>query len=367
MESSILSLEELKKISKYSDGLYDFDLSAIFVDYWKPLQNTLIQLGLNKLKGIGFNYETFVRASVEMKSYKRSNKAGGVKPHPPIELEGSIQQNIKDLIPDLVGLLSRFIPRTRSINSLKFANLPFGMNEVEILSLSIQQCAPLRVLNFTNVPLYDNGFAKLCEALNRQSVQELTCKNCGLSDAIAPVILNLAEMHGRIQKIAEKHAQQNNEKNLGLVCLHVIDLSENNFTSKFIEEIQEGVDASPIVSIDVSSNPEIDTSVIQSPKFVVEGVSKNDLSPNQYEKELKKENERLKRIVSRLIQGKDICALRSDLYAVGPRAGELSEYIKILDKLCADIDTDDSYVPKLRQKAPKKKRAESARDRLYPK
>ena len=369
MESlKILSLEELKKISKFSGGVYDFDLSAVFVDYWKPLQNTLIQLGVSKLQGLGFNLETLVKANAAMRAFRRSSKAGRVRPHPPIELEGSIQQNDRELIPELVGLLSRIIPKTRSIKTLKFTTMPFGMNEIEILSQSIQQCGSLRVLYFSDIPLYDNGFAKLCEALNRQAVQELTCKNCGLTDAIAPVLLNLIEMHGRIQKVAEKHAQQNNEKNIGLVCLHVLDLSNNELTTKFVDEVEEGIDVSPITSIDISGNKEVDSTKITSPKFTAsaEG-AKKDLTQGEYERELLKENERLKRVVSQLVNGKDVSALRSDLYAVGPRAGELSEFIGILDDMCAAIGADESYVPKPRKKATRKKRSQSARDRLYPK
>ena len=163
MESSaILSLEELKKISNYANGVYDFDLSAIFIDYWKPLQNTLIQLGVNKLPGIAFNLQTLLKSNAEMKAFRRSNKAGRTRPHPPIELEGSIQQNNRELIPELVGLLSRIIPKTRSIRTLRFTSMAFGMNEIEILSQSIQQCGSLRVLQFCDIPLYDNGFVILC-------------------------------------------------------------------------------------------------------------------------------------------------------------------------------------------------------------
>ena len=364
----ILSLEELKKISKFSGGVYDFDLSAIFVDYWRPLQNTLIQLGISKLNGLGFNLETLVRANAQMKAFRRSSKAGRIRPHPPIELEGSIQQNNRELIPELVGLLSRIIPKTRSLKTLKFTTMPFGMNEIEILSQSIQQCGSLRTLYFSDIPLYDNGFAKLCEALNRQAIQELTCKNCGLTDAISPVLLNLVETHGRIQKIAEKHAQQNNEKNIGLVCLHILDLSNNELTSKFVEEVEEGVDASPVTTIDISGNKDVDPSKIKSPKFTISTeAARRDLSQSDYEKELLKENDRLKRVVSQLVNGKDVAALRSDLYAVGPRAGELSEFIGILDDMCAAIGADESYVPKPRKKTTKKKPQQSAKDRLYPK
>ncbi|EAY13904.1 hypothetical protein TVAG_028570 [Trichomonas vaginalis G3] len=365
----ILSLEELKKISKSSEkNFYEFDLSAIYIDYWNPLKYTLIQNGPLNIQGIGFNYQTFINFQAQLKQAKKNTSSKGMY-HPPIEYEGSIQKNCKDLIPELIGLLSRIIPKTRTIRQLSFRTMPFGLNEIEILSQSIIQCNSLRVLKFSDIPLYDNGFAKICESLKRQAVQELQCKNCGLSDAIIPAFVDLLENHCRIQKIAEKHAEQNKDKNLGLVCLHVIDFSNNNLTTRFVDEIHEILDSSPVTSLELTGNDDIDFSTVQSPKIVLGGgddSTDKSSSISAREKELERENLRLKRVVSSLVQGKDVVALRSDMYAVGDRANELAEHVRILDELCMKFESGEMSPPRPKKKPAKKKRAQSARSRLFP-
>lgn len=365
-----LSHEELKKIGKSSEkGCYDFDLSAIYIDYWNPLKNTLIQSNSLKILEIGFNYQTYIDLQAQLKQAKNRPQSKRMF-HPPIEYEGSILKNCPDVIPELIGVLSRIIPKAKTIRALSFRTMPFGLNEIEILSQSIIQCSSLRVLRFSDIPLYDNGFAKLCESLKRQSIQELQCKNCGLSDEIVPVFIDLLECHGRIQKIAEKHAEQNKEKNIGLVCLHVIDFSHNNLTTRFVDQIHDVIDASPVTSLDLTGNEEIDFSTVESPKIILENeglANDGSLGIPAREKELERENLRLKRIVSSLVQGKDVVALRSDLYAIGDRANELAEHVRILDELCMKFENGDIEPPRPKKKKPaKKKRAQSARNRLFP-
>ena len=134
----------------------------------------------------------------------------------------------------LVGFLSIVIPKTKNMNKLLLSSFPLTINHVEILSQCVIQCSPFGDLQFCNIPLNDGGFIIITIALRRQAVQVLQCRNCGLTDKNGPILLGLVSFHTKIQKIAGKNIQQNNEPDIGLVYLRQYGHSENKLTNKFV-------------------------------------------------------------------------------------------------------------------------------------
>ena len=221
------------------------------------------------------------------------------------------------------------------MNNLLLSSFPLTINHVENLSQCVIQCSPFGVLQFCNIPLNDGGFIIITIALRRQAVQVLQCRNCGLTDKNGPILLGLVSFHTKIQKIAGKNIQQNNEPDIGLVYLRQYGHSENKLTNKFVESIVTDINMSPVQTINLSGNEEIEETLIESPKLIF---GSGDFCNSKgkklalYEKELRKENEKLKQIFTKIVGGKDVVALRSDLYAIGQRAAKLTEHIKILDE-----------------------------------
>lgn len=360
MNKKIFTEKELRSLSDTSQGFLDFDLSSIDINYWEAFQNTLIQLGKTTIKGIGFNLKTCAKAMQEIKLRKKLLKTGKTLHHPPIAFEASVQHNNPRLIPELVGLLSRIIPRSTSLSLLSFVLMPFGFVEIDILTQSICQCKYLRVLRFDDVPLHDNGFIRLSEALKRQAVQELQCRRCGLTDNIKDTFLELVATHVQIQRLADRKAELNSVPNLGTVCLSLLDFSDNNLTDHFVRLVQESVEHSPIVSLDLTGNKNIRVETILTSKILVRNTEmegKETITSLSFrEKVLSDENKRLRKTVEALVQGRNVTALRSDLYAIGPRANELARHIEVLDQLCEDIDEMDSETTQTSAKKTTKKK-----------
>ena len=196
----------------------------------------------------------------------------------------------------LVGFLSIVIPKTKNMNKLLLSSFPLTINHVEILSQCVIQCSPFGVLQFCNIPLNDGGFIIITIALRRRAVQVLQCRNCGLTDKNGPILLGLVSFHTKIQKIAGKNIQQNNEPDIGLFYLRQYGHSENKLTNKFVESIVTDINMSPVQTINLSGNEEIEETLIESPKLIFESgdfCNSKGKKMALYEKELRKENEKL--------------------------------------------------------------------------
>ena len=360
MEKKVFSLEDLQAIANYDGQTYNFDLSRIDVDDFEPLLNTLYMYGLTNIHGIGFN--------CDLQILQKAKKESKTKKHPPRELENSAFRNNDRIVPLAIAMLSRILPRTESIEIIKFRGLRLEYKDIDVLAQSIEECRTLRVIKMQDIELKKRGFRRLAEAVKRQGVITIQCRNCLLNDTITDLVLDLIECHTMIQKEAERKAEAEADKSLGIVCLSTIDLRDNHLTPAFLERVEEVLDASPMLRLDVRGNPEITETDVHSPKAFAGKTEPRKIygslakTAQSREVQLEAENLRLKGILAQLTNGSDVAVLRTNLYAVGERAQELARHIDDLDSLCSRMEAELAKRPpplaELQQKAktPKPKR-----------
>lgn len=351
------TLDLLKKISTFKNNCYNIDLSSVSVDYFQPLLETLYSYGVKAIPGLGFNSDLSLTVAKELHAFRNSRRADSEVYHPPIEFEGSIFQNNAQFISELVGLLSRILPRTESIFILKFRSMLFEYRDIDVLSQSIYQCETLRVLKLHNIPLHDEGFERLSQALRRKSVTTLQCRNCKLTDQIADSLISLINYQTYVQREAERKAEQMKDKNLGIVCISMYDFRDNKFSNNFVSEIENEVDNSSILRFDLRGN-HISVDKVHSPKIVAGKMNKR-LTVNAaqtQEQRLEETNQRLHQILEQLTNGQKIALLSPGLYAIGARAPELADHIQMLDQFYGKIESGEISQKQLKKKPSLKKK-----------
>jgi hypothetical protein len=337
MDMGELPLEGLRELAKCKNETLNFDLSAIDADYFEPLLRSLYAHIPSELHGLGFNLDVLDadrKDKIKPEFHKRR--------HPAPELEHSIFRLFKPnvIVPRLIALLSRVLHKTHSLRVLKFRALPLQFPDVDVLAQSIEQCQSLRILSLSNFLLGTRGFERLILSLKKRGVQTLKCRNCALTDHITPLVVSLIAAHRLVQKEAERKAEQEKHRSLGIVCLSVFDFRNNQLTDEFVEGIKEIVEDSPVRQFDLRGNPAISADSPPGPKFLVGEEEGPQLYTPEREAQLEDENQRLRKDLKELTQGKDVAILRPDLYAIGDRAAELVRHIEALDTLCTMMEAD---------------------------
>ena len=358
-----LTIQDLINQGKQIENGIDFDLSAIFVGLNDPLFDAIINYSQNQLNGIGFNYDTLYQW--HNKRIKQSHSRSPQKPHPPIQMERSIQQNCDDIESCLMGVLSRILPSTESLSYLSLRHIPLLYPEIDVLSQSLSQCSSIRVLAIEDVPLKLKGFKRLSKALHNRAVICLRMKNCELDDSIADELLSLIHFHVKIQTDAQKKADFEHHP-CEVVSIVDYDFRENNFTSSFVQMLEADIQQSPIVRFDLRGNSKINSNVVTSPKIFIGPLSYeiNSKTKNQssttLQHQLEDENSALHAELNRLTDGKYVAFISKNLFAIGDRAPELVDHINALDSFCEDLQNESinsiSNPPPTKSQYPKKPR-----------
>ena len=353
----ILSLDQLESLGSCKNSVYSFDLSLIDIDYLDSLFDSIYFYAKKSIKGLGFNLDLSIKSTLDYFKFRKTKAAQHKQHHPQPELESSCFKNRPKLMQELIGLISRFLPQSDSIQKLKFRAMPFTFQDIDVLSQSIQQCSCLRELTLNNIPLSDEGFFSLALALRKRSVIKLKCRNCKLTDNISETVASLIQFHTNIQKEAEKKAEQEKNPNLGIICLSNYDFRDNNLTNEFIHAIEHDVEFSPITSFDVRGNLQITESSIASSKFYFGPNSSEPREkpepPESREIILERENRNLKETLKNLVGGQRVVMIMDDLYAIGNRSQELLSHIKQLDEFCGKLENQQFYNRTLSRGSPK--------------
>jgi hypothetical protein len=327
MSRANLPLAAVTSVARVKDGVYNFDLSQIDRDYFCPILSAIYTVGKTKWTGIGFNCQL----EDQTPSYVK---------HPPVELENSAKRLIPNLVPDLIGLLSRVLPKTITLKVLKFRSLRnFAFRETDVLAQSVARCQSLRVLKLRNIPLADEGFIRLAKALRRRAVITLQCRKCNLTDAIGSTLSSLIEYHAGVQAEAEQKAKQQKDRTLGIICLSQIDLRDNRLTKQFVDTVESIVTDSPVVKLDLRGNHRITAEDKVCPKIVVD-VPHSELSLEDREAELHQENQRLKATLREMTHDHDVEILGTGLYAIGKRSGDLADHLAVLNQVCERMEAE---------------------------
>jgi len=349
-QNQVFSYEILKGLGECKNDFLDFDLSSLDINEWTFFCNSLLHHGYKTIKGLGFNYKTLVNH--EFKSQQMSEFGSPTKRRcaPPLVLESSVQRILKKPVSELIGLLSRIIPKTKTISILQFTSIPISIPDIDILCQSIFQCSPLRSLRLQDIKLSTEGFSLLCESMKKQGIVEFQARKCQLNDESIPSLADLIDFHSKLQKEAErKRDMACNNKGI-LQPLMFLDLRDNEFTNEFIYSLTDLIEQSTLSVVYMSGNIDIDPDIVDSPKILFsqkDDPVKNKLVTQTKIDHLRQENQRLKAILAEITENNIVVPLPSGIYAVGNRAPDLSDHVQTLEVLHSKIKSHDpEFVPK---------------------
>lgn len=342
-----MTFRRLQEITNSQDDNIYVDLSAISIDLFNELRDLILEFGPKKIVCLSINCSTAVKYARKLES---TRKGGRVLP--PAPLEGSIYSQHHFLEADIVALMARVLPKSKSLKSLSFNFLEFTATDIDILAQSLSLCTSLRTLKFQAISLNKNEFQRLAQSLHHQFVMNLAFKKCNLNDQVFDSFIELINVHTTIQKAAERKAEIQ-KKPIGLVCLSNIDLRGNNFSKKFVQSIVPVIDSAPVYRVDLRDNYLIPSTFRISPKIVVGATpqisslsitssssSSKRKTPSsaklRKERELEIENRKLKRKLD-MFDSTNVASIDRKTFVIGERANELATHICELDKLTENL------------------------------
>lgn len=385
-----LTLKSIEELAKVDGNYYKFDLSRLSSEKFDNLLKSLTTMTVNKMTGVGFNIDllkkTKQRSKNTMKNGSRGEKLAQKKQHQlPIALSSSAIIKKKNATRNLCLLFSTTLPKSETLEFLKFRSLPLKFADIELLSQGIFESNTLRTLRFCDIPIGDAGFERLARALRHKSVINLQLRKCSLTDASGEAMRSLLFYHSYLQNEVEwvNSLYTRNEKQgqSPILCLSNLDLRDNEFTFEYIDTISDPlIDLGVIEVIDLRGNAGITSTVVaklipqipnttvltgpskpikaqKPPSKIFKSISslsntksKRSLSgtkdstgrgsPSRCSpktekrvKELEIENERLRTLIEYLKSNSNIVELEPGLNIIGPRAGEFVEHVVRLDQL----------------------------------
>ena len=361
-----LTPREMEQIAKFSDNIFKFDLSRISMESFDSLMRSLPNFASTNLAGIGFTNDLLVSTKRRIEEKHKENPRNPIQSQLPFSIENSASTRKPDYQKVLSNAVAQCLKNTKTITFLKFRFLNFKPTELDVLASAIYSCVPLRVLKFCDVPMGDSGFSRLCRSLRRKGVIEIQFRKCGLTDECAKDLRSLLSFQVFIRSENEWK-----DRVLGVptseVSLQMLDLRDNDFTFKFIDEVQDSLLDLPLSKLDLRGNLGLTELIIKDlvqmvPKIHIlvgptdlpksrekkysyatksaGSLSKTSGSSNMVKdtriakiRELEDENARLRALIEELKNGTNIAELENDLLIVGPRSLEFVEHITNLDKL----------------------------------
>ena len=325
------SLPELLHITNSTQFELNIDWSAISIDHYEKIKHALVKFGPTKFPRISFNCHT-----------KETHKAAiiGREKNLPHVLESSIAFQLPNFECEIAALISRILFKTKRVHNLILKSIQFDFSDLDVICQGIEACSSLRRLKLVSIPLCDEGFERLSASLRKKSVTELELRKCELSDACSSEVRQLVKFHTIIQKRQENIARRE-KKRADLVCLSSIDLRGNKFTRDFVDDIKEIVDNSPVYRFDIRDNVGIPSDIKLSTKFEIGSSPKRGRKAiMNSEDKLRRENEKLKGRINRLLGRKNIAAVNDYVFIIGRRAPELADHIFSLDRLCTKLEQE---------------------------
>ena len=324
------NFQRLKEITNSKDDDHvNCDLSSISIDHFSNLSNLLLEYGIKKIGFLNFNCNTAVTFTKDMLKAKKR----GIRLMPPSKLEGSIYSQNQDMESDVAALLSRILPKSKSLRSLAFHSICFSHCDFDVLSQALHINKSLRTLKFDGIPFRTSDFIHLARALQHRFLLNLTLRNCHLKNRIAEPLIKLIRSHNLIQRKAEQKADIE-KKSIGVICLSNIDLRDNKFTSDFVLGIVDEIEASYIYRLDLRDNARIPGSLQLSKKIIVGTTPIIHKSASKLSKrgELEVENRKLRSKLD-MLQTRNISTIDKRTFVIGERAKEFVDHVNELDSL----------------------------------
>ena len=374
-KAKYLSLNELEKMGSNVDGVYKFDISRISSDQYTSWLRSIAHYS-DSFKGLKFCLDLAEainrKRNFTNKNGTRGEKLGQSRQPLPVALDNSAMTRLPNASKDLYTTISKLVARAKEIEFLKFRNIQCTYPDIDLLSASIFQSNSLRKVHFCDVNMGDPGFERLCRALRKRSVIDLQCRKCGLTDKSALPLRSLLQFQPFLQYEFSWEDSLISEVTPGMssiVCLQKIDLRDNLFTSKFIDDVKDALYFEHFSIFDIRGNFGISEAIIapvrkeiqklnkKAPKKInikilvglsalpkesklmekkVASLKKHPQKTTNSEplskiKLLEEENRQLKYVIDCLQNHTNIETLEPGLDIVGTQAQQLVSHIRTLD------------------------------------
>ena len=338
---------ELSKLGKFSDKGVDIDLSRISSDELNTLLNTLKMRGKKGFQEISLNFDLYMRAKAKQKSTMQSKmetKTTKSRIGMPAALAMSAIGRRKTLTKDIADVLAEIISESKTLLRLNLRSITFTQSEIGIISNSFLNATSLRSLHFCDIPMGDSGFELLVKALKKELITDLQCRKCRLTDASSRALHSLISFHVSVQSETIWKYSLSEVTTPPLVCISKLDLRDNEFTYNMIRAIHDAILDLPITLLDLRGNIGITSSVVEKlqkeiPHTEIKtGISapirgKKQKKQTTKTKNLAQENAKLRGLANSIKRGSEIVEIMPDLAIIGPRANELADHIRKLDKI----------------------------------
>lgn len=362
-------------MSKHEGSSYKFDISRLTCEKFDQLMKTLQAKCKSDITGLGFTLDlleqTRRKAQNTEKSGSRGDKLAAKRNTVPVSLEASVVYKRKNVTRNILGTVAQILTKTESIDFLKFRSLPIKITDLDMLSDGIYACDTLRSLHLCDIPLGDAGFERLARSFRKMSIVDLQLRQCHLTDGATSAMSALLGYHVFIQQEAEWKASLSGSKSMSIVCIHTLDLRDNEFTYKFIDGIIDTIQDLPMKSLDLRGNTGITQEIARNlmkclPNTKVQiGQSKLPKSPvikriiptrsrpvsalSSLSKSkpthiqlLEEENEQLQTLIDYLKSGEGVTELEQGLLVIGNRSEELVDHIRNLDRVLVHANSGPS-------------------------
>ena len=368
-KTEALNPKAIEQIAKFRGKIYKFDLSRLNIETFDSLMKSVPMQFLVNSDGLGFNCDLLVKTDRKNEQMMTDNPRTNRSPVYPLALQSSAAKKKKDFTKILAKSVSSALSHSEKIQFLKFRFIPFQYNDIEMLASAIFANDYLRVLRFCDVPLGDQGFARLCRALRKRSITEVQFRKCQLTDACTDDLRALLSFHVFVQSEAQWKESAMGNRSSETVCLQSLDLRDNEFTYQFVNIIEDAILDLPLKLLDLRGNTGLTSNMLKQlqqkvprtqikcglsplpkstlPQYLTEQQQhvpierKTAKGPSARTKRIQKledENRRLHALIEELQMGVNIAELENDLLIVGPRASEFVTQVTQLDLLLANSE-----------------------------
>ena len=265
-------------------------------------------------ESISFTLTLFSETYKISRSTKSSARRKGINISESSSLKSSVYRKNPSFASTLMKSLGVLIPKTKSLRRISFFHIYFNKNDLLALADALRSSTSLEDIRFKSLHLYDEGLKIILPGLIRKGVKSFTASDCSLSDKCAPSIVRLLNAHRSLQGEEDWIASLEFDGFAPDVSLKNLNLTNNNLSEHFLEEIESTFIDYDKIFIDI-------TSAVSIPSGYLTKLNRYTLS----------------KILANTENGKNYSKYTDTITIYGPKATMVKERMKKISELICEL------------------------------